>query len=396
MHQFLKFCWFVIKRFERNQNRRNAAELTFVTLFAVVPLMTSGYVMLTWFPQYTSFIDTFHDFVFQHFVPTSGEALQSYLGGFSQQAKKLTWIGLGILVFSAVSLMLTVEKSFNHIWRVNSQRAGKRVLFYWLMVVLGPILLGSAFLVTSYLLSSAIWLDHVDSVFHVNQLLFSFLPFIISVVALSAMYFFLPNTNVVFWHALLGGVIGSLVLELCKSGFVSLVALSPSYQLIYGAFAVVPLFLMWIFLAWSVVLFGAELVRAMPFVKKELVGEKATQLDWALLILQKLKECDKKSGLDKEALTKALNLVNIDDWQVVLNLFLVEGWLDESSTHFYLKINLKEKSVAELTEILYGYKLDQFTVIKNGTVWFDVLKPIFRDIRKQKQAVLELPIFDVI
>ena len=79
-----QFCWFLVLRFEGNENRSKAAELTFVTLFAIVPLMASGYVMLTWFPQYSSLIDTFHDFIFQHFVPASGDAIQCYLGYFSQ------------------------------------------------------------------------------------------------------------------------------------------------------------------------------------------------------------------------------------------------------------------------------------------------------------------------
>jgi len=227
--QFWRFCWFIVQRFERNENRRNAAELTFVTLFAVVPLMTSGYVMLTWFPQFTSFVESLHDFVFQHFVPASGEALQSYLNGFSQQARKLSWIGLVLLVFSAFSLMLTIEKSFNGIWGVKTHRVGRRLLFYWFIIFIAPILLGTAFLFSSYLLSSPLWLSHVDAVLHVNQSLFKSLPFVLSVITLTAMYFFLPSTPVRVSHALVGGVFSASVLEVCKIIFVKLVSLSPLY-----------------------------------------------------------------------------------------------------------------------------------------------------------------------
>lgn len=396
MAQFWQFCWFIVQRFERNENRRNAAELTFVTLFAVVPLMTSGYVMLTWFPQYADFIQNLHDFVFLHFVPASGQAIQSYLGEFSQQARKLTWIGLIILIFSAFSLMLTIEKSFNNIWRVKNKRVGRRLVFYWFVIFLGPLLLGAGFLISSYLLSSTLWLEHVDSVFHVNQTLFKLLPLLLAIITLTAMYYFLPSTRVSAGHALLGGVFSASVLELCKSAFVSLVSMSPSYQLVYGAFAVVPLFLIWVFLAWCVVLLGAELVRGMPFIHKEIKGIQASDLDWALMILQAMKLSSKNKIISREQLAQSLNLVNINDWERVIGVFMEEGWIAEAEDGFYLDVSLDEKTVGELSDIIHEKRFSQFAVVNENTAWFGVLKPILVDMREQKKAALKLPISKVI
>jgi membrane protein len=393
---FGRFCWFLILRFEGNENRSKAAELTFVTLFAIVPLMASGYVMLTWFPQYASLIDTFHNFIFQHFVPASGDAIQGYLSDFSQQARKLTWIGLIILLFSALSLMMTIERSFNKIWRVKSVRVGRRVLFYWLAIVLGPVFLGAAFLVSSYLLSSPLWVDNVDSVLHFNRLLFKGLPFLISMVALTAMYFFLPSSQVQIRHAVLGGFFAAICLEICKIGFVKMVSFSPSYQLIYGAFAVVPLFLLWIFVAWCVVLLGAELVRAMPFIHKDIKGVQASELDWALMIMQQLKNSNEKQRITRENLCQALTLVNVDDWETVLVKLLNEGWVESVDDELFVNKDLAHTTVGELSELINAERIEKLSVINEQTIWFDKLKPVLSQLRVQKKAALGLPIKEVI
>lgn len=396
MIQFWRFCWFLLKRFERNENRRNAAELTYVTLFAVVPLMTSGYVMLTWFPQYTNFIQSLHDMIFSHFIPGSGDVIKGYLNAFSQQAKNLTWIGLAILIFSAISLMLTIEKSFNTIWRVKTHRVGRRVVFYWLAVVVGPILLGTAFLISSYLLSSNLWIEHIDSSLHVNQFIVKLLPFAISILALMAMYYFLPCTHVSALHAFIGGLFGTTLLEICKVLFVKLVSLSPSYQLVYGAFAVVPLFLLWVFFAWCIILLGAELTRALPFIRKELQGIQATDLDWSLLILKQLSDTSKQNPKSRQGLIKALNLVNLDDWEAVLNQLLSKGWVSNDVDDYYLNVDLSMRTVGELSELIHGETLERLSVIKSNTPWFNVLKPKLLEIREQKKTALGLSISEVL
>lgn len=394
--QFGQFWWFLIKRFEGNENRRNAAELTFVTLFAIVPLMTSGYVMLTWFPEYASVIDVFHDFIFKHFVPASGDALQVYLSDFSMQARKLTWIGLIVLLFSALSLMMTIEKSFNQIWRVNTVRVGRRLLFYWLVIIVGPVFLSAAFLVSSYLMSSSLWLEHVDSVFEINRSLIKSLPLILSFITFSAMYYFLPSCEVKLKHAAIGGIFASVILEVCKTGFIKLVSLSPSYQLVYGAFAVVPLFLIWVFVAWCVLLFGAELTRAMPFLKKEVKGIHASELDWSLMILQQLAFSNETNRITREALSQALTLVNVDEWELVLVKLLESHWVCGEDDELFLQVDLKSKTVGELSELIHQKRIDKFTVVNEETKWYGTLKPVLTDLREQKKAALGLPIYDVI
>lgn len=397
MSQLVRFFTYLILRFEANDNRKNAAALTFVSLFAIVPLMTAGYMILTFSPWFASFAEQFHEFLFQHFVPASGEALKGHLKSFADQAKNLTWFGVLVLLISAVSLMFTIEDAFNRVWRVKSVRIGRRLMWYWLIIVFGPLFLAAAFLISSYLLSSRIWMEHVESVYHIQGALIQLLPFALTSLALCFMYYLIPSCKVDFFYALVGGLAAGSLFEACKVGFVSLVSLMPSYQIVYGAFAVVPLFLIWVFVAWCVVLLGAEFVRALPFVMKEWRGVKASQLDWALMILQRMAP-DKGEGVSRQSLIRALSLPDVEDWESVLVLLIESDWIVNSTDtdRFYLKVNLDEKTVGELSEIIHGKRLEKIGVLHTNNSWHEQLLPILNDLREQKKAALGLPIGSVI
>lgn len=386
-----RFIFFLMSRFEANGNRKSAAALTLVTLFAIVPLMTAGYSVLTIFPQFSGFLDQFHQFFFKHFFPASSSEMSEVLTGFATQAKNLTFIGLVLLLISAISLMFTIENAFNQVWRVSSKRFGRRVVYYWLVILVGPALLAFGFLMSSYLLSSRLWLEHVESVFHIYDYLVALLPFILSVTAFTLMYYFLPSCKVKVYHAFFGGVIASVLLEVCKAGFVFLLAKMPAYKVVYGAFAVVPIFLIWIFVAWCVVLFGAEIVRAIPFIKKHWVGKTASQLDWALLILKMLNASSIKK-VSRDKLVSSLTLTDADEWEFVLRILVDQQWVEDDIDEFELKQDLSRVTVGELSELLHGRRLEKIGVLDEGSQWYPVLSPKLKNIREQKKAALGLPI----
>jgi len=387
--------YYLLLRFERNQNRKNAAELTFVTMFAIVPLMTAVYVALTWHPLSSPLADQFHSFVFKHFAPASGEALLVYLQGFAEQAKGLTWIGLGLLFVSAMSLMLTIEGAFNQIWRVKSQRVGRRLMLYWLAIFIGPVLLALGFLLSSYVMSSSLWMEYVESVLHIQAPLFKNLPWMISGVALMGMYYFLPSCKVRLFHAFVGGFSTALLLEAGKSLFVFFVSFAPSYKLVYGAFAIVPLFLIWVYVAWCLVLFGAEVVRALPFARRGGQSKRVSPLDWALIILRSLYNAE-GNQLDRERLVSSLSLYDADEWESVLLAMVKAEWITNDNDTFQLIENLHFKTVGDLSELIHAYRLEKFAVSKRGTPWIEVLQPILMDLKEHKKAALGLPIASIL
>lgn len=144
---FRQFVAAVIRRFAENRCSDNAAALTYTTLFAVVPVMTVTYSMLSAIPSMQGVSDRIQDFIFSNFVPSTGEAVQSYLHNFSQQARKLTVVGVVFLVVTSFMMLKTIDKSLNQIWQVHKVRRGiNGFLLYWAILSLGPLFLGGGFL----------------------------------------------------------------------------------------------------------------------------------------------------------------------------------------------------------------------------------------------------------
>jgi membrane protein len=279
-HNTAGFALFLWRRFREDDCPRSAAALTFLSLFAVVPLMTVIYAMLSAIPVFAQIGTQVEDFIFQHFVPASGQEIQSYLQQFSAQARNLTGIGIVFLVVTALTLMTEIEKTLNAIWRVRRARSGlASFLLYWAVLSLGPLLIGVAFIISTYLLSLRALADGVDLI-GMHTALLSAIPFLLTAAALTLAFAAVPNCRVRLRDALIAGLLAALVFELCKLLFARVVA-NASYQFIYGAFATIPLFLLWIYLCWVIVLAGAELSHALSSYD----GRRTRQLPDLLLAL---------------------------------------------------------------------------------------------------------------
>ena len=256
---WLEFWRFLLQRFLADRAINSAAALTYTTLFAVVPVMTVTFAMLSAVPAFQGTGEQIQSFIFRNFVPSSGETVQQYLREFTTQARHLTWAGVALLAVTAFFMLVTIEKTFNAIWRVRQPRRGiSSFLLYWAILSLGPLLLGAGFAATTYVASLAL-LAGPDAVIGVRTVL-GFAPLLFSTAAFTLIYSAVPNARVPVRHALLGGLFTSVLVEVAKKVFGLFVSLFPGYQLIYGAFAAVPLFLLWVYLSWLIVLLGAELV----------------------------------------------------------------------------------------------------------------------------------------
>lgn len=256
---WVAFWRFLGRRFLEDRAPNSAAALTYTSLFAVVPMMTVTFAMLSAIPAFQGTGEQIQNFIFRNFVPSSGEALQEYLRGFTDQARQLTWIGAVLLAVTACMMLMTTEKTFNAIWRVRQPRRGvSSFLLYWAILSLGPLLLGAGFAVTTYVASLSL-LSGPHALLGPKTLL-TLAPPLFSTAAFTLLYAAVPNTRVPLRHALVGGVFAALLIEVAKNLFGHFVSLFPGYRLIYGAFATVPLFLLWLYLSWLIVLLGAELV----------------------------------------------------------------------------------------------------------------------------------------
>lgn len=257
----LAFISFVFKRYSQNRCSSIAAELTVTSLLALVPLTSVIFALLAFIPSFQELGQQIQTILFQYFVPSTGETVQSYINEFVAKARGLSGVGTLMLIVTALLMMRTIDSSFNKIWHVQSGKSFVRTLLvYWAVLTLGPILLGSSLLITSYIKSLPI-ISNVVSEY--GQWFTLWLPFLMACLAFAVMFYVIPNRKILVKHALASGLLTAALFEIAKSIFGIFVSSFSTYQLIFGALAAVPLFLIWIYLSWGIVLLGAEFCHAL-------------------------------------------------------------------------------------------------------------------------------------
>ncbi|MDQ7017457.1 MAG: virulence factor BrkB family protein [Gammaproteobacteria bacterium] len=256
-----QFIAFVGCRFGEDRCVQYASSLAYTSLLSLVPLMAVIFTVLAAFPVFEQFSGGLQSFVFENFMPSSGEVVQGYLQTFSEKASSLTAVGIIGLVMTALLLMAAIDKAFNNIWRTRRKRSTLgSFMVYWAVLSLGPMLMGAGLALSSYVVSMPLFSDAAN--LGKGFGLLRTVPFMLSALAFTLIYSVVPHCRVPFKHALAGGVVAALLFEVAKKGFAFYVTNFPTYEAIYGAMASVPIFLVWIYLSWMVALFGAEVTQA--------------------------------------------------------------------------------------------------------------------------------------
>lgn len=265
-HPYMGFTRFVIQRFLDNRVPQIAGSLTYTTLLALVPLLTVMLVVITAFPVFDGISDAFMAFLRSNLLPSGTTTILEYLNEFKDQAGKLTSIGIIMMVVTSIMLVQTIDETFNRIWQVQRQRSiWVRLPIYWVLLTIGPLVVGLSLSVSAYfmrleMLNQLPFFAGVLKFF--GQVLFDTLIFF-------GIFRLVPNRYVSSKHAIIGGLITGLFLELAKTGFGIYVSNFNSYQLVYGAFAAIPVFLIWLQLLWMIVLSGAVLTSCLSYWRGE-------------------------------------------------------------------------------------------------------------------------------
>ncbi len=253
----------VARRFFEDRCLQISSSLTFTTLLSIVPLVMVALTLISAFPVFSNLSEVLQRFVLGHMLPESAGAVVTYMEQFAVNAAKLTAVGIVFLAVTAILLLMTIELAFNQIWHVSRPRSlFQRVLIYWALLTVGPLLVGASLSLTSWLVSLSLGL--VSDIPGAGIALLKTVPVILTSLALALLYFALPNRRLRFLDALFGGLLAGLAFEAMKHGFAFFITQFPTYKLVYGAFASVPIFLLWIYLSWLVVLSGALVVAALP------------------------------------------------------------------------------------------------------------------------------------
>ena len=253
---------YLFVRFKEDRIIFYSGYLSYVTLLSMVPLLAVTFSAFSLFPVFQEWRGELEAFVFKNFVPTLGEAIQGHFLRFIENATKMTPVGLVILILLALLLIYSIDHTLNHIWRVRKNR---RLIvsfsIYWVVLTLGPVLIGTSLLTTSYLLSLTGFEE--NTLLAVRKLFLELLPYLASFSSFLLLYLVVPNTSVHFWSALSGAMIAAILFELSKSAFALYFTHFPVYQAIYGALAIIPLLFIWVYVSWIVVLVGAQVAASL-------------------------------------------------------------------------------------------------------------------------------------
>jgi membrane protein len=271
------FLRFVLGRWSEDKCPQIAGSLAFTTLLALVPVFAIVVALMSSAPFFEDVMVQLKVFLLLNLVPEiAGRIITTYLEPFAHNAGRLTTVGVAFLALTALALMFTVDRSINGIWRSQRERPFWLALIGYVAIILvGPLLIGISVSVTTYLMSLSAGLVAHDASW--RTLVLRAVPAAMSAGAFFLIYRIVPHDPVPWRHALAGGVVTGLLFEGAKELFASYVRLVPSYSMVYGAFAAVPLFLVWVYVSWLVVLFGAELTASLGNWKGPPPREKVTK-----------------------------------------------------------------------------------------------------------------------
>ena len=270
------FLRFVFRRWSEDRCPQIAGSLTYTTLLALVPIFTVAVALLSSTPFFAEMMAKITLFLRMNLMPDVANTITNvYMAEFSRNARRLTWVGVVGVFIVAVWMMLIMDRSLNAIWRVRRPRPlWMSVAGYMAVVVVGPVLVVVSVTITTYIMTLSAGLTAVSSQMH--ALVLRAVPVAMSALAFFLIYHLIPHRRVPWRHAALGGFVAALLFESAKQLFTFYVHTSPTYNVVYGAFAAVPLFLIWIYLSWLVILFGAELTAAAPYWRNGLWREAPT------------------------------------------------------------------------------------------------------------------------
>ena len=323
-------------RFRDDHMGLTASSLTFTTSIALVPFFTVALAVFTAFPMFSKLQGALQGWLVKSLIPDNiARQVLGYLTQFSGQASKLGGAGLAVLLITAIALVLTIDRTLNSIWRVRKPRPlAQRVLIYWALITLGPLVLAASLAVSSYVLSASGGL--VSALPISLRFLLDAVQFLLVAGAMAALYRYMPNTYVKWAHAGSGGLFVAAGLEVGKKVMSLYLSSVPTYSMVYGAFATLPILLVWIYVSWVIVLLGAVIAAYLPSLLAG-VARRGSAHGWlfqlAIEVLQQLHQARSTSrmGLSAAGLAERLQ-IDVLQLEPVLETLVALDWVGQLNT----------------------------------------------------------------
>ncbi|MBB3211280.1 membrane protein [Herbaspirillum sp. Sphag1AN] len=360
-NQLRNLLRFAMQRLGEDRLPQVAGSLTFTTTLSLVPLFTIALAIFTAFPLFNTFRDGLEAYFVQNLMPKGvASTILGYLNQFSAKSARLSALGGVALILTSVLTMATIDRVFNQIWRVKKSRPVlQRILVYWAIISLGPLLIGVSFSVTSTLYSATNGV--VTSVPLIGASFFTLISVLLTTAAFTLLYVMVPNQWVDWRDAIWGGLLAGVGVEIAKRLFAAYVLKFPTYTVVYGAVAALPIFLLWIYMLWMITLVGALLTAALPVVRYErwwhiaVPGSEFVDALQVLRILHHARTNAETSTVDM-GLLRARTHLGLEELQNLLQKMLEAGWVGSIKAE-------APKKAAWNKRVLDG--LDSWTLIVN-------------------------------
>jgi membrane protein len=252
----------VVARLRAAEMGRTAAALSFTSVLGLVPLLTVAFVYLARYPLFQQWLDALEGFLLRHLLPQSGSVVRGYLGEFVAKAANVQGAGLAVVVVTAVLLVATIEREINAIWGLAGRRPLiQRLFVFALGMSVGPLLIGAAVYSTTWVMDLSV--AQLPVTLHALPYVAPPLAVAITALAFTLLYALMPSRRVPLAPAVTGGVFAALAFEVAKRLFGLYISRVPTYQIVYGALAALPLFLLWVYVSWVIVLVGAAVTATL-------------------------------------------------------------------------------------------------------------------------------------
>jgi len=353
-----EFVLALVTRFREERATQTAGSLTYTTLLSLVPLLTVALGISSAFPVFDEWTGALQLFVLENVLPDTPavDTIVEQINSFAQNAGRLTAIGIAGFIVTSVMLMLTIDNALNRIFRVQRRRTILHNIFiYWAVITLGPLLIGASLSATYMAVRESFGALQLDML---GDALLGAVPFVLTCAALTLLYGVVPARSVEWRHALLGGVLAGIGFEIAKRGFAIYLSRVPTYTLIYGAFATIPIFLIWLYMSWLVVLTGALFTAMLPVfrAKPERHRVPGEELADALGVLSALTRAHRQGRtVQLNALARQLRLLP-DRVEQILERAAALGWAARTERDGW--VLTRDATTIEVAEVYRAFVFD--------------------------------------
>lgn len=399
LHQrWFQFLRFLTRHFFEDNCQQKAASLTYTTMLSIVPVLTVLLMILSSVPALASVRAQIYEVIYSNLLPQSSMQVSEYINSFAEKSSNLTIIGAMVLFFTTIMTLTTIERAFNQIWRVESRSGGiKSLLRYWTIVTLGPMVLGTAFIASSTVQSLS-FLNRQIAGYGID---WGFWVQVVSVGITMAgfigMYWFIPKARVPAKNAAIAGVFVTIIFELMKHLFGTVMANFTSYEAIYGAFAALPIFLLWIYLSWNLILLGVEISYTLTIFETEEVYPRHPLLSLLDMLNLVYTHHLKGEAVSEQALRNVLGRKELPKWYTYINYLQDSNLITMTEDEDYvLKKDLSKMTLWDFYRTLpyplpIKDELDEMRV-EEQKPWLSLLVDRFEHTEAYAKQQLDLPL----